>query len=175
MTLTIPTLTTERLTMRALSADDFAAVAEFYQSDRSKFVGGPATPEQSWRFLAAEIGHWTLRGYGRWSVVETATDKICGMIGLWNPHGWPEPEIGWDLMAGFEGKGYATEAALAARAYAYDVLGWTTATSLVAIENDGSRKVAKRMGATFETMYEHERHGSLEVWRHLPASEVNNV
>ena len=167
----IPTLETARLTLRALSQDDFPALAEFYASDRSKFVGGPQRPDQAWRSLAGEIGHWTLRGYGRWAVEEKATGKFCGVVGLWNPEGWPEEEIGWDLMNGFEGKGYATEAAKAARDYAYGTLGWTTAISLVADGNDGSAGVAKRLGAEWESRFDHAMFGPMNVYRH-PAPEA---
>jgi RimJ/RimL family protein N-acetyltransferase len=163
----IPTLTTPRLTLRAPCSEDFDTFAAFFASDRAEFVGGPATEEQSWRMLAAELGHWHLRGYGRWAVEETASGTFAGIIGLWNPLGWPEPEIGWDLMGGFESRGYATEAAQAALAYAYDTLGWSTAISLVAPTNHASRGVAKRMGATHDGMFDHERHGRLEIWRHL--------
>ncbi|GGH37091.1 Protein N-acetyltransferase, RimJ/RimL family [Cribrihabitans marinus] len=166
----IPTISTPRLTLRAPEAGDFPVFAAFFASERSGFVGGPVPAEQSWRYLAAELGHWQLRGFGRWSVVETATGKLAGLIGLWFPQGWPEPEIGWDLFDGFEGKGYATEAALAAREYAYDTLGWTTAISLVAPENAASRNVARRMGARADGTHEHERFGALEIWRH-PAPE----
>ncbi len=168
----IPTLTTARLTLRAPTNDDFPEIAAFYASERSKHVGGPATAEQSWRMLAAELGHWSLRGYGRWAVEETATGRFTGIIGPWNPLGWPEPEIGWDLMNGFEGKGYATEAAKAALEFAYDTLGWPTAISLVSPPNDGSRKVAQRMGASKEGLFEHERHGTLEIWRHLSPTDL---
>ncbi len=168
----IPTLTTDRLTLRAPGPQDFEPMVEFYASDRSKFVGGPTTPELTWRNLAAEIGHWTLRGYGRWSVEETATGKMVGTVGPWNPHGWLAPELGWDLMNGFEGKGYATEAAFAARAYAYETLKWPTAISLVAVGNDASARVAERLGCTQEPeLFEHERHGTLRVFRH-PAPET---
>ncbi|WP_181893240.1 GNAT family N-acetyltransferase [Falsiruegeria mediterranea] len=162
----IPTISTPRLTLRPIEARDFASFTAFFASERSKFVGGPMSAEQSWRALATELGHWQLRGFGRWAVEESETGKFAGIIGPWFPHGWPEPELGWDLMNGFEGKGYATEAALASREYAYDTLGWKTAISLVAPENHGSRNVAKRMGATYEGIYEHERHGALEIWRH---------
>ena len=168
----IPTISTPRLTLRAPEAGDFPDFADFYASERSKFVGGPATEEQSWRMLATELGHWPLRGYGRWAVEETETGKLAGIIGLWFPKGWPEPELGWDLMNGFEGKGYATEAATAARTYAYETLGWTTTISLVAPANGGSRSVAKRMGATFEGMFDHERHGTLEIWRHMSPDDL---
>ncbi|MFV2033851.1 MAG: GNAT family N-acetyltransferase [Halocynthiibacter sp.] len=170
--LTIPTLETERLTLRAPTVADFPAYAEFFASERSKFVGGPVPASQSWRMLACEIGHWGLLGYGRWAVVDKATGNLCGVVGMWNPHGWPEAEIGWDLMAGFEGKGYATEAALAARDYAYTALGWNTAISLVDPDNYASRAVARRMGATFETMYTHAQFGVLEVWRQKPADQA---
>jgi len=169
--ITIPTLETERLILRGLCEADFPAIADFYESDRSKFVGGPATAEQSWRMLAGELGHWELRGYGRFAVEEKSSGKLAGLIGPWNPHGWPEAELGWDLMNGFEGKGYATEAALATRDYAYQTLGWKTAISLVAIGNDGSAALAKRMGAVAEGIFDHERHGKLEIFRH-PAPEA---
>ncbi|MCF6234650.1 MAG: GNAT family N-acetyltransferase, partial [Rhodobacteraceae bacterium] len=144
----IPTLTTNRLTLRAPCKADFDVFAEFFTSKRAQYVGGPATQEQSWRMLATELGHWPLRGFGRWAVEETATGKFAGIIGPWYPLGWPEPEIGWDLMNGFEGYGYATEAALASLNYAYQTLGWKTAISLVSPPNAGSRRVAQRMGAT---------------------------
>ncbi|SEQ13327.1 GNAT family N-acetyltransferase [Thalassovita taeanensis] len=169
-----PTLHTERLTLRAPCAADFTPFAEFYASDRAKFVGGPLTSEGAWRMLAMEIGHWTLKGFGRWIAEEKSTGAPVGLIGLFEPFGWPEPEIGWDLFAGFEGKGYATEAALSARSYAYDVLGWTTAISLVKTANTGSARVATRMGAWHDSDYTHERHGFMHVYRHpAPDALVN--
>ncbi|KAJ54715.1 acetyltransferase [Actibacterium mucosum KCTC 23349] len=165
----IPTLTTERLTLRGPDARDIPFLRDFYASDRSKFVGGPKTAEDAWRQLATEIGHWTLCGYGRW-IVEADGVQV-GLIGLWNPEGWPEPEIGWDLFDGAEGKGYATEAARAARDYAYGTLGWSTAISLVAPGNDGSARVAERLGAVKETEFDHAKFGPLTIYRH-PAPEA---
>lgn len=167
----IPTLETDRLILRALKSSDFEPLVAFYQDDRSGFVGGPMTPDQTWRMLATEIGHWSLRGYGRFGVEEKDTGAFCGVIGPWNPHGWLEPELGWDLMNGFEGKGYATEAARAARKFAYTTLGWTTAISLVAKGNDGSAAVAKRLGATFEKQFTHAMFGEMDVYRH-PSAEA---
>lgn len=169
----IPTLTTERLTLRPLGPQDFAPLCDFYATERSKFVGGPASAENTWRSLAGEIGHWALRGYGRWAVEETATGQLAGVVGPWNPHGWKEPELGWDLMNGFEGKGYATEAARAARAFAYDTLKWPTAISLCAMENDASARVALRLGCTEETgRFTHERFGTMRVFRHPDPAQV---
>lgn len=168
---TIPELQTERLRLRAPCLDDLDALTAFYSSPRSSFVGGPLTKELTWRVLATEIGHWPLRGFGRWAVEERATGALAGIVGLWFPEGFPENELGWDLMDGFEGKGYATEAARAARDYAYDQLGWRTLISLVADGNDASARVAARLGATPDGRFTHVRWGEMSVWRH-PAPEA---
>lgn len=170
--MTTPTLTTERLTLTALGERHFAPLAAFYADDRSGFVGGPLTGERTWRVLAAEIGHWTLRGYGRFAVELTETGEMVGLIGPWNPHGWPEPELGWDLMNGHEGKGYATEAAKATRDWAYGTLGWTTVISLVAEGNAASAAVARRLGCVKEAPFTHEVYGTMDIWRHPGPSEA---
>ncbi|WP_299750179.1 GNAT family N-acetyltransferase [uncultured Tateyamaria sp.] len=164
---TAPTLETERLILRVPELSDFDALAAFYASPRSSFVGGPQSRELSWRALALEAGHWVLRGFGRWTLIEKTTNTPVGIVGLWHPEGFPERELGWDLFDGATGKGYATEAAIAARSYAYDTLGWTTLTSLIAIDNEGSRRVAERLGATYDSDFTHERYGHMQLWRHL--------
>ncbi|WP_299773456.1 GNAT family N-acetyltransferase [uncultured Tateyamaria sp.] len=166
VTFSAPTLETERLILRAPELSDFDALAAFYASPRSSFVGGPQSRELSWRALALEAGHWVLRGFGRWTLIEKTTNTPVGIVGLWHPEGFPERELGWDLFDGATGKGYATEAAIAARSYAYDTLGWTTLTSLIAIDNEGSRRVAERLGATYDSDFTHERHGPMQLWRH---------
>lgn len=168
----IPTLETQRLILRGPSMEDFPPFADFYASDRSEFVGGPLTDEAAWRMLAMEIGHWVLKGYGRWTVALKDSDAPIGMIGPFCPQGWPEPEIGWDLYNGYEGKGYATEAALAARAYAYDVLNWPTAISLVKPENVKSAALAMRLGARADGTFTHERHGTMDVYRHPSPADL---
>ncbi|MEO9897725.1 MAG: GNAT family N-acetyltransferase [Paracoccaceae bacterium] len=162
----IPTLETERLIMRGPELCDFDAYVAFYASPRSSFVGGPQSAELTWRALAQEAGHWSLRGFGRWTVVEKSTNTAVGTVGLWHPEGFPEQELGWDLFDGATGKGYATEAGLAARTYAYDMLGWATVISMVANGNDASVRVAERLGAAFDYNFTHERYGPMQVWRH---------
>ena len=162
--MTIPTLITERLTMRAPCQDDFEAFAAFYASDRSRYVGGPEDRMSSWRRLAAMVGHWSLRGYGFWAVEEEGA--VRGMVGLWYPEGWPEPEIGWELFEGAEGRGIAHEAALAARAHAHGPLGWTTAISTIHPENARSIALVERMGARRDGDFHHPKVGTVGIWRH---------
>lgn len=159
-------LETERLIMRAPQIEDFDAVAAFYASERAQFVGGPMTRELAWRTLALEVGHWSLRGFGRWALVEKDSGETVGISGLWYPEGFPENELGWDLFEGATGKGYATEAATEARRHAYEDLGWDTLISLVADGNDASAAVAGRLGAAPDGRFTHERFGEMTVFRH---------
>ena len=64
--------------------------------------------------MALFIGHWALRGYGWWAVEERATGEFLGRIGLYNPEGWPEIELGWLLSRQSWGRGLATEGGAAA-------------------------------------------------------------
>jgi len=170
----IPRLETERLILRAPSDADLDADAAFFATDAAQFVGGPLRRDEAWRVIASILGHWSLRGFGFWSAEEKETGNYVGRIGLWFPEGWPEPEIGWTLMNNATGKGYATEAALTARAYAYDVLGWTTAISLIDPDNHASKAVAKRLGAAFDYHYEHPKFGTTEIWRHRAPGDLVN-
>lgn len=145
----VPVLRTERLVLRAPRAGDFDAYATYYCEERSRFTGGPLDRPTAWRTFAALIGHWHLRGYGLWIVTDAAGAAI-GHVGFWNPEGWLEREIGWALYPGYEGKGFACEAAMAARNYAYDTLGWGPLTSVIAPGNERSIALAVRMGASFE-------------------------
>ncbi len=161
----IPTLETERLKLRAPSPQDLPAFAAFYASDAAQFVGGPQTEAQTWRYLCQVIGHWTMRGFGRWMVTTQDDDTAIGLVGLHNPLDWPEPEVGWYLWTS-NGNGYATEASIAAREYAYNTLGWNTVISMIAEGNEASVKVAERMGAIREADHQFADGSPAMVFRH---------
>ena len=167
----IPTLETERLVLRAPSASDLAAYTEFCTSDRSAGVGGPFSAGHALDKLSAIIGHWSLRGFGRWMVADKQTNAPLGIVGPIYPIEWPEPEIAWTVFAPAEGRGIAHEAALAARAYVYGTLGWTTVISCTLPDNVRSIALAKRMGAVQDESFIHPEYGELLVWRH-PSPEA---
>ncbi len=162
-----PRLQTARLTLRLPQASDFDTWATCMASDRSRFIGGPVERAFAWRSFCHLGGHWMMRGYGMFIFADPETDAPYGMTGPWFPEGWPEQEIGWTVWdAAIEGKGYALEAASAARAWAYGSLGWQTAISLIDPGNDRSIALAHRMGAAYEGDYTHVQYGLMQVWRH---------
>ena len=163
----IPTLETERLILRGPVADDFEPLADFFADpERSPGFGGPLGRADAWRWFASSIGHWNLRGYGFWTVLQKADSEPCGIVGLWHPEGWPEAELGWVMFENAEGKGIAFEAALAARDYAFSQMGFATLTSNIVPGNDRSVALAERLGATFEREYENDHMGVTRMYRH---------
>ena len=112
--------------------------------------GKPLTRLQAWQHMAYLIGHWHLRGYGHWAVEEKANGKLVGRIGFLNPVGWPDFEIGWTLGREYWGRGYAIEGARRALEYAFTELDRKHVVSLILPGNQGSIKVAERLGEKFE-------------------------
>lgn len=168
----IPTLTTDRLTLRAPVEADFEHVASFFASkERSWGFGGPLDRTGAWRWFAANIGHFVLKGFGFW-FLETAEGETVGMVGLWGPEGWNETELGWVMFEGAEGKGYAREAAEAVRAHAYDTLGWDALCSNIFPGNERSVTLAERMGARLEAEWDSPTHGTELVYRHPSKQEL---
>jgi RimJ/RimL family protein N-acetyltransferase len=166
----IPTLETERLILREWRDEDFEGY-KAYRADPicSKFIG-VFDERSAWREMTYMAGHWLMRGFGNWSVVEKSSGKACGHCGPYYPHGWPEPEIGWGLYPGYWGKGYATEAATAALTYAYTKMNWKTAISLIASENAPSIALATRLGAVAESTMVY-RDTPCTIYRHLTPSQ----
>ena len=172
--MTVPALETERLRLRGWREKDLPAFAQFWGDEATaRFVGGVCNREEAWRRMASYAGHWALRGYGLWAVEEKAGGRLAGYCGPWNPEGWPEREIGWGLVKHFHGRGYATEAARRAREFAYRELGWPTAVSYIAAENAASRRVAERLGASFERSIQLRGH-PVGVYRHPAAGAPND-
>jgi RimJ/RimL family protein N-acetyltransferase len=167
--LTIPVIQTERLVLREPREADFPAMLAFNDSPRSAYVGGGGDRQKVWRALLANLGHWVLRGYGLYSV-DTRAGAFIGRIGVIYHDGWDEPELGWHLFDGFEGKGYAYEAALAARADYYARITRHPPISYIAVTNTRSQALAARLGAVIERTLDDEK-GHDHVYRH-PAPEA---
>ena len=146
------TLETERLVLRWFCEDDFESLAQMYSDPEvMRFLGGKTmTSLEAWRHMASMMGHWYLRGYGIWAVEEKSSGKLVGRIGFMNPTGWPGFELGWTLGRDSWGKGYATEGARRALAYAFTEMDRDHVISCIAPENVASIKVAERLGEKVE-------------------------
>ena len=141
-----PRIETERLTLRPYRLDDWERFAAFYESDAARYVGGPLRRQRIWNGFLADVGSWELFGFGYRALEETASGVHVGNVGLSHPPHFPEREIGWTVFPEFQRRGFATEAALAARRFACGPLGWTGAVSYIDRENAASIALARRLG-----------------------------
>ncbi|MEY8826957.1 GNAT family N-acetyltransferase [Sedimentitalea sp. XS_ASV28] len=144
-----PVLETERLILRAPGPQDWPVFRAMMASERSRFIrSGEIDEGQAWRAFGHVIGHWILRGWGNFVMTRKGDDAALGAVGPWFPAGWPEQEIGWSIWSQeAEGRGFAFEAAQAARGFAYDVLNWDGAVSYIDPDNTRSIALAERLGA----------------------------
>ncbi len=139
-----PTLTTPRLTLRMPTRADFAPRLAFYTSDRAVWEGGPFTPPEAWRIFASEVGQWPLMGYGPFSV--DMDGAYVGEVGIYQPLGYPEPELGWFVTPAAEGHGIAAEGARAVMAWARATFGWDHLVNYIDPGNARSLSLALRLG-----------------------------
>jgi RimJ/RimL family protein N-acetyltransferase len=72
--------------------------------------------------------------------VETREGEWLGQLGPWQPEGWPGTEVGWAFKRASWGRGYATEAAIAAIDWAFDTLGWTDVIHSISPDNTASQR-----------------------------------
>lgn len=140
---------TERLLLRGWREEDRDAWAAM-SADPAVMEFFPATLDRAAADAAFDRYSAALeeRGWGLWAVERAGV--FLGFTGL-NPVGFaadfaPATEIGWRLRRDAWGHGYASEAARAAMAYAFDDLGLTELVSLTAAINTRSRAVMERLG-----------------------------
>lgn len=145
-TVTIPTLETERLTLRAPQMADYPAFEAMMMSERSRMMGGPFDRQGAWGGFCHAIGTWSLFGQGSLFLEHKESGEVIGEVGLNNGPLFPETELGWSLFEGHEGQGFATEAARAMQHWAFTEAGLQTLVSYTHPDNLRSQAVARRLG-----------------------------
>jgi RimJ/RimL family protein N-acetyltransferase len=146
--MTGPRIQTERLLLRMTEIADFDAYAALHaDADAACYIGGTLPRAAAWRKFLQVPGAWALQGFAMFSVVEKDTGEWLGQTGPWQPEGWPGTEVGWAFKRGAWGRGYATEAAIAAIDWAFDNLGWTEVIHSIDPDNQPSILLAERLGS----------------------------
>jgi RimJ/RimL family protein N-acetyltransferase len=100
-------------------------------------------------------------GYGLWALEIAGTGQFIGFTGI-NPLPPDVPgaggvEVGWRLARHAWHHGYATEAARAALAVAFDSVGLREIWSMTAVLNEPSQAVMRRLGLTEAARWDHPR------------------
>ncbi len=158
-------LSTERLVLRPVTADDHAAVlAHWTQPDVRRFLFDGAAPSAAEvaETIEESIGDFAARGFGVWLIELSSAARldstVAGLVGTaglrplggsgLEPLGGSGLEIFYSLAPGAWGHGYATEAARAVVEYGLGPLGLPEVLAEVDEGNAASVAVIKRLGMT---------------------------
>ena len=145
---------TERLCYRPLEPADAEAlhsvwgdpeVMRYLPSEASASVAGTAER------VERHVSRFAETGYGLCAVVERKDRRVVGTCGLF-PVEWvgPEVEVAYHLARDVWNRGYATEAAGAWVAAAFDQLGLERVVALAYPANRASTRVMEKIGMRFD-------------------------
>ncbi len=152
-------LETERLYLREMTMDDFESLynvlADTNIMQHYPYVFDDARV-QSW--IERNMKRYETDGFGLWAVCLKSTGEMIGDCGLTlqNIDGQMLPEIGYHIRADQQKKGYAKEAALAVRDWAFQNTEHPALYSYCKYTNVGSYKTAEAIGMHFLKEYPEE-------------------
>jgi RimJ/RimL family protein N-acetyltransferase len=145
-----PTIETDRLILRLPNLEDWPNFETLMTSDRASHMGGPFSVPVAWGCFCHGIALWQLFDVGNLSIISRQTGECLGQIEINQGPRFPEPELGWQLIASAEGRGFAFEAATAMRDWAFRERKLPTLVSYIGQENTRSIRLAERLGASLD-------------------------
>lgn len=138
-------IATDRLILRLPRAGDLDMYARFFaDASASRFYGGPLRADQAFAVLCKDVGHWCLKGHGKFVI--TRDDVALGGCGIVHPDGWPSHELTWWLLPEARGQGVAYEASNAVLRWAADVLDRDSVETHFVDENRAACRLTERLG-----------------------------
>lgn len=141
---------TERLMIRETTQSDFDALCKILCDEEVMRAAYESafSPEEAQGWLNRHLARYEKYGFGLWAVVLKETNEMIGQCGLtWQ--NWREEEIleiGYLFQKAYWHKGYATEAAIACKEYAFSALNAERVCSVIRDTNIASQNVAVRNG-----------------------------
>lgn len=150
-----------RLIYRDFSQDDFDLWLPFFQDENSLrflFFDKDLSPEQLCQnWINKLMGRYRDNTGGLNVLIEKETGDFVGQVGLLvqEVNGKKELEIGYHLLPEHRGKGYATEAAIKCKEFAFQNDLCESLISIVHVDNHASANVAQKNGMRidFSTIY----------------------
>lgn len=140
---------TERLILRKMDNGDYFALCKILQDEDVMYAYEHAfSDDEVDEWLKKQLVRYETDGIGLWAVVLKENGEVIGQCGLTKQLWWGENvvEIGYLFRKDFWHKGYATEAAVACKDYAFNRLGEKRVYSIIRDLNLPSRRVALRNG-----------------------------
>lgn len=168
-------LETTRLILRPMQAADFDSLLCIFTDPKvmAAFDSLPFDRQQMLQWLQRNLDHQAKYGYGLFSVILRTNGLLIGDCGLevMDVDGSQVIELGYDFRSDHWHQGYATEAAITVRDYAFQVLSLPQLISLIRIGNVASQRVAEKIGMA--RMSGFTRYGH-QYWKYSLEREAMN-
>ncbi|RCX17114.1 RimJ/RimL family protein N-acetyltransferase [Anaerobacterium chartisolvens] len=148
---------TERLYLRELQIADTKELMKVLSDPESmQYYPAPFSKEKVEGWIQWNIENYKKYKHGLWGVILREGDVFIGDCGITmqNIDDEAVPEIGFHIIKEYCNKGFATEAALACKKYAFEVLNYPKIFSYCTVRNTPSQKVANKIGLQFYKYFE---------------------
>ena len=152
-------LETSRLALREMDTADLDFVAEMLaHPEVMRFYPKCYSREEAEAWVQRQQHRYANDGIGIWLAFEKTTGKPVGQIGLvpQRVDGTEEPGLTYLIHRPFWRQGFATEAAVGCRDYAFDVLNAPRVICTIRPENTPSLGVAMKIGLRREKLVEYK-------------------
>lgn len=140
----------ERLVFLELEPEHGPVVLElFNQPDCLRYIGdrGIRDLQDAEAYIHnSPKASYAEHGYGMYLLMRKEDQQPLGLCGLVKRDYLDIPDIGFALLTGFEGQGYALEAAKATLEYARQVLGLKKLAAITDPDNDKSIRLLQKLG-----------------------------
>lgn len=141
---------TERLIIREMNQLDLNALCKIMCDEEvmKATYESAFNEEEVQRWLNRHLKRYEDYGFGLWAVVLKETNIMIGQCGL-TLQTWKNKqvlEIGYLFQKSYWHKGYATEAAIACKEYAFSVLNASSVYSIIRDTHTASQNVAIKNG-----------------------------
>jgi len=149
----VPRLETRRLLLRPMILADVSELLQIFSDAKvmASFGVPPFGLGEMEQWVQRNLAHQKANGYGLFSVILKSNGMLIGDCGLerMEIEGTQTVELGFDFRSDQWNRGYATEAAIAVRDFAFDQLKLPRLISLIQVGNIASRRVAEKVGMAY--------------------------
>ena len=148
---------TERLILRKMRMEDFDSLYKVLSDpENMKYYPFPFDEAKVKLWIERNIERYQVFGFGLWAVCLKETNEMIGDCGLTMQiiNGRIKPEIGYHIRKDQHRKGYAKEASIAVRDWAFKNTPFQTIYSYMKYTNEASIKTAISYGCKFIEEYD---------------------
>jgi ribosomal-protein-alanine N-acetyltransferase len=146
-------LETSRLLLRPMIIADVNELLQIFSDAKvvASFGVPPFGLVEMEQWVQHNLAHQQANGYGLFSVILKSNGTLIGDCGLerMEIEGTQTVELGYDFRSDHWNRGYATEAAIAVRDFAFGKLKLPQLISLIRVGNTASRRVAEKVGMAY--------------------------